>query len=803
MKISYNWLKDYLNFDQTPEEVAEILTLTGLEVEEITQIGSKLNGVVVGEVLSVEKHQNADKLSVCSVNIGESTHQIVCGAPNVAAGQKVPVATTGTELPISLSDGSPFVIRKSKIRGEVSEGMICSESELGFSDNHDGILVLDANLKPGLALSDAISLNIDFVFEIGLTPNRPDASCHLGVARDLSAVINKPLKKPIKELKKASKIDISDKIDIQIKDTDKCHRYVGILVEGIKVSESPKWLQNRLKSIGLRPINNVVDITNFVLHELGQPLHAFDYKLIDGKKIVVQSYDKNTKFTTLDGQERNVPAGSLFICDGSKPVALAGIMGGLNSEINDDTTSVLIESAYFEPVGIRKTSKHLSLQTDSSYRFERGVDPNITYAAARRCAELIEDIAGGKIVAGHADVHPVETEPKKVVLRLARLNQILGMEFRINQAVSILRGLEFDVKKNGGDDIVCTVPTFRPDVTEEIDLIEEVARIFDYNKIPNPEFIQFSRPEPLPFREEFQNRVRDLAKSLGFNEIYANSLLPADIAKVFAQDSDLIETLNPISQDTAVLRPSLVPGLLRASAFNFNRDAASVRFFEIGNVFKKDKIGTYHPGVSEQTHILFGLGGKKHVEFWNQKETDFTIFDLKSAITTFIKSLRIGALTFSKVSDAELSIYVGREKVGSMFALSKSHKKQFDIDQPLFYSELSLTTLQRLAETIPSLTYRQVSKYPGVDFDMALLVDKSVKSGALEYTIRETCGSALGSLGTFDVFEGKSLGNNKKSIGFRLRFIDENKTLTSSEVDHIINKVVKKLDKDFGAKLRS
>ena len=584
MKISYSWLKDYLDFEQTPDEVADILTLTGLEVEEVYKSGSDLTGVVVGKVLTSEKHPNADKLSICTVNTGSETVQIICGAPNVAAGQTVAVATVGSTLPLILPDGSNVVIRKSKIRGEISEGMICAEDELGIGENHSGIMVLGDHLTAGTPISKVLNNSVDYVFEIGLTPNRPDASCHLGVARDLAAVINQTLKKPYQSVQSDTIADLEE-ISVSIVDTDKCHRYVGILIRNVFVKDSPDWLQKRLRNIGLRPVNNIVDATNFVLHEMGQPLHAFDFDLIQSKQIVVQSFDHEITFRTLDKQDRKIPAGSLLICDENKPLALAGIMGGLNSEISTETRNVFLESAYFEPISVRKTSKAVYLQTDSSYRFERGIDPNITYAAAKRCAEMIADLAGGTIESGHLDVHPVKTEPKQVQLRLQRLNKIIGMEFTANQAVSILKSLEFDLKKNGGDIIDCVVPTFRPDVTTEIDLIEEVARIFDYNKIPNPDYIKFSRPEALSFRENFQERVRQIVVNLGFQEIYANSLLPQHVAELFANQEDLVSTQNPLSVDTAVMRPSLAPGFIRAAAFNFNRDADGVAFFEIGNVF--------------------------------------------------------------------------------------------------------------------------------------------------------------------------------------------------------------------------
>lgn len=803
MKISYNWLKDYLDFEQTPDEVADILTLTGLEVEEVYKSGSDLTGVVVGKVLTSEKHPNADKLSICTVSTGYETVQIICGAPNVAAGQTVAVATVGSTLPLILPDGSNLVIRKSKIRGEISEGMICAEDELGIGENHSGIMVLGDHLTAGTPISKVLNNSVDYVFEIGLTPNRPDASCHLGVARDLAAVINQTLKKPYQSVQSDTIADLEE-ISVSIVDTDKCHRYVGILIRNVFVKDSPDWLQKRLRNIGLRPVNNIVDATNFVLHEMGQPLHAFDFDLIQSKQIVVQSFDHEITFRTLDKQDRKIPAGSLFICDENKPLALAGIMGGLNSEISTETRNVFLESAYFEPISVRKTSKAVSLQTDSSYRFERGIDPNITYAAAKRCAEMIADLAGGTIESGHLDVHPVKTEPKQVQLRLQRLNKIIGMEFTANQAVSILKSLEFDVKKNGGDIIDCVIPTFRPDVTTEIDLIEEVARIFDYNKIPNPDYIKFSRPEALSFRENFQERVRQIVVNLGFQEIYANSLLPQYVAELFANQEDLVSTQNPLSVDTAVMRPSLAPGFIRAAAFNFNRDADGVAFFEIGNVFKKSENGTYHKGIKEETNLLLGCGGKSRIESWNQKSAQYSVFDVKGSINQLLKDLKIDQkITMVNESDNKLTYYAADDIIGELMVLPGNQKKVFDTNVELFCAEISLTKIQRLAEEAEALKYHPVPKFPGVDFDLAIVVNQQVDAGDLMLLIRQTSGQLLKNIHVFDLFEGKSIGDGKKSIAFRLKFIDESKTLTIKDVDSIISRIVKRLEKSFEATLRS
>jgi phenylalanyl-tRNA synthetase beta chain len=439
MKISYNWLKQYLNINITPEETAEKLTLLGLEVEEIEEIGSDFEGFVAGEVLTVREHPNADKLVLCDVNTGDEKVQIVCGAPNVSAGQIVPVAKVGATLPVPMKDGNYLTIKKAKLRGETSRGMICSEAELGLSDDQTGIMVLKENTKPGTPLKHVLNAEKDTVFEIGLTPNRPDAACHIGVARDLSAVIDSGLDHPYKEKEAEVTGSLDDEINISIEDPEKCHRYVGLIVENVTVGESPAWLKNRLLSIGLRPINNVVDATNYVLHEIGQPLHAFDYDLIGGKKIVVKSFDEEITFTTLDSIERKVPADSLFICDGNGPVAIAGVMGGENSEVTEKTSKILIESAWFNPSSVRKTSKLLALQTDSSYRFERGIDPNLQLKAAKRAAELIAEIAGGKILEGAGDVHPVKTEARKVSVRISRINRLLGTELDKKQVTSILK----------------------------------------------------------------------------------------------------------------------------------------------------------------------------------------------------------------------------------------------------------------------------------------------------------------------------------------------------------------------------
>lgn len=803
MKISYNWLQDYIDLDINPQEVSDKLTYGGLEVEELEHVGSNLEGVVVGKVLTCVDHPNADRLKLCKVDIGNEVKQIVCGAPNVEAGQTVPVATVGTELPIVLENGKKLVLKKAKLRGVVSEGMICAEDELGISDNHEGILVLDDQFKAGTPFSKAQQLYEDHVFEIALTPNRPDAACHYGVARDLAALLDKPLKVTFDEGEKAQE-NLDEKITVEIKNPEKCNRYVGKLIENVTIKESPQWLKNKLTAIGLRPINNVVDATNFILHEMGQPLHAFDYDLIGDKKIVVQDFDKDVEFITLDDEKRKVSAGSLFICDGEKPVALAGIMGGQNSEINEKTKTVFLESAYFEPVGIRKTAKQLGLQTDASYRFERGIDPNITLKAANRCAKLIAELSDGRVVEGTTDNHPVKTDPLELDLRISFVNKLLGTQFEKSLIRDILQRLEIEVSDKSEDVLHCKVPTFRPDIEREVDLIEEVARIYDYNKIPAPEFVRYITPSPIPYHEKLLDKVKDAVKSLGFKEIYSNSLMPEDRSHQFAEEKEIISTLNPISKDQTDLRPSLAYGFLRSASYNFNRSALSVRFFELGDVFKKGGKGTYIKGIEENTHLLLGLSGLKHREHWQASSELYTIFDLKSAVNGFFKLIDIGHKIQSRKADnGHLSFQIGKLKIGELYQVDPKLLKTFEIEYPAYIAELSISALEKILEKQPQKTYVAIPKFPSFEYDIALVVDKTISAGDLMSDIRKNAGALLTNIDIFDVYEGKSIGKGKKSIAFRLSFRDKSKTLTIKNVEPIINKILKILEKNHSAKLRT
>ncbi|MFU8811374.1 MAG: phenylalanine--tRNA ligase subunit beta [Balneolaceae bacterium] len=804
MKISANWLRDYISLKEDAQTLSDRLTLAGLEVDDVIERGSDFEGFVLGQIQEVKPHPNADKLQLCIVDAGtDSPLQIVCGAPNVAAGQTVPVATIGATMPVPLPNGNLLTIRKTKLRGELSEGMICSEMELGLSDHHEGIMVIDSDSKPGTPLSTVIKAEKDTVFDIGLTPNRPDAACHIGVARDLAAVLKRPLHNPY-QLEPDTSPLADDSIRVTIRNEELCHRYTALVVRGVSIQESPEWLQQRLLSIGLRPINNVVDATNFVMHEIGQPLHAFDLNRIANSEIVVQAYESDRAFTTLDNKKRTVPAGTLFICDGDGPVAIAGIMGGLDSEVTEETTDILIESAWFNPTSIRKSSKQLALQTDSSYRFERGIDPTLQHRAAERAASLIMEIAGGERIAGVLDVHPVKHTPKQVQLRVARVNHLLGTELPADDVQEILERLEFECRNTSADTFEVTVPPFRPDVTREVDLIEEVGRIYDYNNIPKPSGASFISTEPLTSWETLHETLRSKARSLRYKEITTNSLLSDQEAKALADEEQLIRTLNPVSSDNTTLRPSLAGGFLIATRFNLNRSAKTIRFFELGHTFLKSDTSTWIEGVEERSKLLLGLGGIRSSDEWTGTPSPFSIFDVKADVEAIFNDLGLSEqITTSTIDNTTLHYLLNGTVVCELREADSELMSLFDLEGELFMAEIDVTTLHKHTENIRNVRYQPVSKFPVFEFDIALEVQDSVRAGELAQVIRSSAGSALHGLRVFDVYEGDNLGKGKKSIAFRLSFLDSNKTLTISDVEPMVKKVVEAAEKTFNAKLRS
>ncbi|MEX0719424.1 MAG: phenylalanine--tRNA ligase subunit beta [Balneolaceae bacterium] len=803
MKVSYNWLKEFIDLPLSPDKTADKLTLIGLEVEGVEEFGSTLEGVIVGKVLDVRSHPNADRLQICEVDLGTEKTQIVCGAKNVAAGQKVPVATVGSTLPIKLDNGSFLKIKKAKLRGEVSEGMICAEDELGLGTGHEGIMVLNKKLKTGTPISEVFDLYQDTVIDIAITPNRPDATCHLGVARDLAAALNLKLKKPFNFEEVTPATSDSPDITIEIKNPDKCHRYVGKMVKGVEIKKSPNWLRNKLKVIGVRPVNNVVDVTNYVMHELGQPLHAFDYQNIQEKKIVVRDYEKPVEFETLDHVKRKCSPGTLFICDGDGPVAIAGVMGGLDSEVNDSTTDILIESAYFDPGSVRKTAKEQTLQTDASYRFERGIDPNMQLIAAERAAELIAEVAGGKVGAA-IDIHPTKTETHQLTLRMSYVNRLLGTDFDVDETIKILDGLELDIINKGKDSVTYKIPTFRPDLEREVDLIEEVGRLFDYNNIPSPSHGIFVSSEPLTDWEHLNAKIRSTALELGLREIYSNSLISEKEAEHFGALENMISALNPLNKDMSVLRPSLLHGFLKATSYNFNRRANALRFFEVGHVFQSSEEGTYYNGIGEEVHLLLGLAGLKQEEHWSGEAEAYTIFDLKSLIHGFFTKLNLlKHLSSRKSDDLVLDYFWKDQKIASLFSVKDALKKAYEIEHDTFAAELSVSAIFEMIKEIPARKFKAVPKFPAFEFDFAVVVNQSVTAGDLMEVIENKAGDQLESIEIFDVFEGESIGEENKSIAFRLNFIDPNKTLNIKQVEPIIQRIVKTLEKNYSAKLRS
>lgn len=800
MNISYNWLCELIDLNLSPEETAEKLTLIGLEVESVSSYGSDLNGVVVGKVLSVTPHPNADRLKVCNVDLGISQVQIVCGADNVAQDQLVPVATVGTTLPVKLDDGSFLTLRKAKLRGEVSEGMICAEDELGLGSDHSGIMVLEGDHTPGTPIREVLNVYTDTIIDIAITPNRPDATCHIGVARDLAAALHLPFNADKPEPKSVTSSE-GQPVGISIHNPEKCNRYAGLVVSGVQIGESPMWLKNRLKALGLRAVNNVVDVTNYVMYEMGQPLHAFDLDLLGGKNIVVKDFDQAVEFETLDHVKRTCEPGTLFICDDNGPVAVAGVMGGLHSEVSNTTTNILIESAYFDPGTIRSASKKLTLQTDSSYRFERGIDPEMQAIAAQRAGELITQVAGGTISGPCLDIHPVKHKRKELTLRTSYVNRLLGTELTTTEISTILNGLGMELLSQNEELLSYRIPGFRPDLEREVDLIEEVGRLFDYNRIGSTGHGIYVSSEPFSEREQLRTRCLETAVQLGFREIYTNSLISDKEASVYGSEDEMIRTLNPLTKDMTTLRPSLLHGFLKASAYNFNRGASGVRFFEFGNVFRHGENARYHKGIQEQTHLLFGISGYKNEEHWTGKPESYSFFDLKSDITAFFKRLRLDSVN-GKENDSRLDLYSGDRLIGHIQEVPVSLKKVYEIDGVAYVAELNIDAIEDLVSVQKPVSFSPIAKFPPFEFDIALILNKDVPASDIMNTIRKDAGDLLQHIDIFDVFESEKLGSDKKSIAFRLIFLDHNKTLNINDVEPIIDRVVSRLESTFDAKLR-
>lgn len=809
MKISYNWLSSYIKTDTEVQKIGEILTSIGLEVEGIEngESNNNLEGVVVGKVTSLTKHANADKLRVATVDIGTGDElQIVCGAPNIAEEQKVAVATVGTEL--IGKDGKSFKIKEAKLRGVESFGMICSEAELGINDNHDGIWVLEPSTKIGTPVSDLVEKSSsDVMFEIGLTPNRTDAMSHFGVARDLNAALNilkinsefTPLNtEDFDLLKKSGKNPI--KIEIN---SDSAPRYSGIYLKNIKVKPSPDWIQNRLKTIGLQPINNVVDITNYILHDLGQPLHAFDADKINGQKIIVKQLPKGTKFKTLDGNERELNGSELMICDEKGGLCMAGVYGGLDSGVTESTQNIFLESAYFEPVTIRKAAKHHGINTDSSFRFERGIDPNMTLIALKKATILLSQYADAEIVGEIQDIYPNPIQNFKVVLRYHKVDQLLGERIHRERIKNILELLEIKIISESNETLEVEIPPYRADVQREIDLIEEILRIYGYNQIQTPEKINFSvvKNDGVD-QQKLENKVANYLISLGFNEAMNNSLVKNEYTSVYGlKEEDSVKMLNPLSADLAIMRQTMLSGLLENTAYNINRKTADIKLFEIGKTYRKLK-----KGYEETYKLALLISGNTTRDNWTKSSQKSNFYHLKGTVEQLFKRLNLNHVKQVPVSQINfsdaISLKLHNDELGHIGIIDKNLLKKAGIDQEVFYAELNWQLIVNYASDY-KLQYRDIPKFPAVKRDLALLLDKNISYSDLYESTQKLNLDLLKSVQLFDVYEGDKLPQGKKSYALSFVLQNEEKTLADSEIEKTMNELIRNFQENFNAELRN
>ncbi|MDD7885626.1 phenylalanine--tRNA ligase subunit beta [Flavivirga sp. 57AJ16] len=808
MKISYNWLKQFLKTEWTPEQTSELLTDLGLEVEGVEayqSVKGGLEGILVGKVLTCVKHPNADKLKITTVDIGTETPlQIVCGAPNVSVGQKVPVATIGTTL--YTEEGEAWTIKKGKIRGEESHGMICAEDELGLGKSHDGIMVLDAAIKEGTPAVDLFDIENDIVFEIGLTPNRADAMSHLGTARDLKAgLIQKDINlELITPSVSAFRIDNRTlKIDVDVKNKDLAPRYCGVTISGLKVKESPSWLQHRLKAIGLSPINNIVDATNYVLHDLGQPLHAFDAVKISGNKVEVKTLAAGTKFTTLDGVERELHEDDLMICDAEKPMCIAGVFGGIDSGVTEATTSIFLESAYFNPISIRKSAKRHGVNTDASFRFERGIDPNITEYALKRAALLIQEIAGGEITSDLIDLYPNKIKDFEVRLSFENAKKLIGEEIPKEVIKRILTSLDIKVNNVTEAGLGLTVPAYRNDVQREADIIEEILRVYGYNNINTTKKLNASISGTSKFEDyKIQNTVGNQLVSQGFYEILSNSLTTPAYTALSEQlkEEHNVSILNALSSDLSVLRQSLLFSGLEAISFNINRKRADLKLFEYGK--------TYHDFGSKREefkHLSLFVTGNQTSENWHNANKKSDFFLIKGYIIAILQRLGISRFNETPVKNdffsEGLEFSQGKTKLVDFGLIKKPILRHFDISQDVLFANFNWDAVLDLVKH-NKIKFKAIHKYPEVRRDFALLLDDKITFESIYKIAKQSEKQLLKNVNLFDVYQGKNLPKGKKSYAVSFTLQDENKTLTDKQIDKIMNKLQANFEKQLGAELR-
>jgi phenylalanyl-tRNA synthetase beta chain len=819
MNISYNWLKQYINIDVTPDELSKALTSIGLEVggvEEVQTVKGGLEGLVIGEVLTCADHENSDHLHVTTVNVGaEEPLQIVCGAANVAAGQKVVVATVGTKL---YSGEESFSIKRSKIRGVESFGMICAEDEIGIGTSHEGIIVLPADVVPGTLAKDYYGIKSDYLLEVDITPNRVDAASHYGVARDLAAYF--ALKNPAIKLTKPSVEAFAVQntklsIPVTVENTDACPRYSAVTISGVNVTESPEWLKNTLLIIGLRPINNVVDATNYVLHELGQPLHAFDADKIKGGEVRVKTLAEGTPFTTLDGVERKLNPADLMICNAEAPMCIGGVFGGQDSGVTETTQNVFLESAYFNPVSIRKTARRHGLNTDASFRYERGCDPTNTIYVLKRCALLIQEVAGGTISSEIVDIYPQEVKPFEVEITLQKINSLIGKEIGKENIETILSALEMKIVSETAEGYTLHVPAYRVDVQRDVDVIEDILRIYGYNNIEIGESLRSTLSySSKPDSYKLQNMIAEQLTAQGFNEILNNSLTKGayytDLTSFPAANS--VKIINALSSDLSVMRQTLLFGGLENINRNVNRRNADLKFYEFGNCYyynaENKKEGETLAAYSEDLHLGMWLTGNKFGQSWTTPDQKSSIYELKAYIENIFRRLgfNLRKLVTGEYSDDLLSealtVCSGRgNKLAVYGIVSPKIRKTIDIDQEVFYADLNWNLI--MAELGKhKVQYSELAKFPEVKRDLALLLDKAVTFAEIEKIAFETERKLLKNVTLFDVYEGKNLEAGKKSYAVSFILQDETKTLTDTQIEGIMKKLLSNFETKLGAKLR-
>jgi phenylalanyl-tRNA synthetase beta chain len=803
MIISYNWLKQYVNFSESAEDIGKVLTATGLEVEKVEEretLRGGLKGLVIGEVLTCAKHPNADKLSVTTVHVGNDTIlPIVCGAPNVAAGQRVVVALPGST--VYPTHGEPFTIKKSKLRGEQSEGMICAEDEIGLGNSHDGILVLTTDVPNGTPASEYFQVQSDYSLEIGLTPNRADAASHIGVARDIRAVQGIALQWPSVDAFKVDNTNLT--IPVSVENTEACPRYSSLTISGVQVKDSPDWLKNRLLSIGLTPINNIVDVTNFICHELGQPLHAFNADAIKGKKVIVKTLAEGTKFTTLDNKERSLKANDLMICNAEEPMCIAGVFGGLTSGITTETTNVFLESAYFHPDYVRKTSLHHQLKTDASFRYERGTDPNITVYALKRAALLITEIAGGSISSEISDLYPNPIEATTIEVKDKNVNRLIGKVIPRERAFEILKALDIEITRVNEDRYTVSVPPYRVDVKQEADIIEEILRIYGLNNIELSDTAKtdFLSEFPIKSIDKFKRSIGELLIGNGYYEIWTNSLtnFQYQLKHKLTFKGEPVEILNKLSEELGILRQTMLFTGLEVCAHNINRKQRDLKLYEFGKIYYIDG-GKY----KEEERLALYITGKTESENWQRKSTNVSYYDLAQHASQVLQKIGVTNLQQETIQDPlfdyALKLSRGKDEIGKLGKVKSSLLKDFGIKQELFYAELNTALLFQSAN--PKLVIREIAKFPEVRRDLSLVIDKKISFREIHDLVMSTEKKLIRNVNAFDVYEGENLPEGKKAYALSFILLDEFKTLTDDEIDKTMNRLMKAFEEKLGAIIR-